>query len=174
MTPFSKFFNSLFCGIMIVRVELNNKTDLRITEDVLSAVFWQTINQLDLPSDLLCHDFEVSVAFVSDNEIAKLNAEYRKKDAPTDILSFAEYPRFEDMGQEKSKTVFLGELIVSPGFMQASAEENGVSFVYEIPYILSHGLLHLFSLQHGARMFGIQDQVAMAMREKIEKIGPLQ
>ena len=151
----------------MIRVELNNKTELHITEAVLQEIFSQTISRLELPEELLGRYFEVSVAFVSDNEIAMLNARYRKKDSPTDILSFAEYPKLKDMCQEKAKEIFLGELIVSPEFMRASAEANSASFRYEVPYILSHGLLHLFSLQHGEKMFGIQDEVAMIMQEKI-------
>ena len=154
-------------GGIKIDVALNNKTDIRISKKFLREIFVQTIETLGLSADLLRHDFEVSVALVGDEEITDLNAKYRKKNVPTDVLSFAEYSSLQEMFQGQDSHIFLGELIVSPEYVRESAVANNVTFAYEIPYILSHGLLHLFAMEHGAEMFGIQDRVAQKLQDTI-------
>lgn len=65
----------------------------------------------------------------------QLNQRYRKKDAPTNVLSFA-YDRKN------------GEVVLCPAVIRRQARDQGVSFVSELLYLLSHGLLHLHGLDH--------------------------
>lgn len=142
-------------------VEFNNETTCRFTAKKLERIFEKTITASSL-AQLAGKDVEISVAFVSGEEIQKLNKQYRGKNQPTDVLSFAEYEH-ADMLMESQENVFLGELIVCPEFVQQSAKERSIAFQDEIVYVLSHGLLHLLGFSHGKKMYAIQQSVVDAL-----------
>jgi probable rRNA maturation factor len=145
---------------MAILVELNNKTDFKITPQILEEIFEKTLKKTDFFANLFKKDFEISVALVENKEIEKINLACRKKNCPTDVLSFAEYENSESILKEKKQKIFLGEIIASIEYIKESAKENGVTFEYEIPYIFSHGMLHLLGLEHSEKMFSIQNEVA--------------
>lgn len=95
---------------------------------------------------------ELSVMFVTAEEIRRLNREFRGKDKPTDILSF-------DPVEEGS----LGELVIALDVIRAQARDHGLTLQDELGYMLLHGILHLLGYDHevsaaGAKkMFAIQD-----------------
>jgi len=107
-------------------VEFNNETHCRFTAKKLETIFKKTIVESSI-AYLADKDIEISVAFVSEEEIRKLNQQYRGKNQPTDVLSFAEYEH-ADMEMEPQQKVFLGELIVCPEYIQQSAKERTISF----------------------------------------------
>lgn len=74
---------------------------------------------------------EVSIAFVSDSEIKKINKQYRHLDKVTDVLSFA--------GEDN----FLGEIIIDFAQIKRQAKEFDKKVKDELIFILVHGLLHL-------------------------------
>ncbi len=108
--------------------------------------------------------FELSLALVSEEEIKTLNRQYRKKNAATDVLSFAEYEGRQALLLENLKTqgseTFLGELIICPAYVKKNALEDGETFDYAMTYIVSHGILHLLGFRHGEKMFALQRAVA--------------
>jgi probable rRNA maturation factor len=80
---------------------------------------------------------EVSLAFVSDAAIRRLNREHRRKDAPTDVLSFpAGEPRF------------LGDIVIAAGVARRQARRAGHAFGVEARVLALHGLLHLLGYDH--------------------------
>jgi probable rRNA maturation factor len=79
----------------------------------------------------------VVVALVSDARIRKLNARYRGKDAPTDVLSFpADEPGF------------LGEVVIASGVARRQALQAGHPIQVELRILALHGLLHLLGYDH--------------------------
>ena len=108
-----------------VMVEINNRTKNKIN---IASV------KLTTEKFLLKHKLskkEVSIAFVGDNEIRKLNKIYRKIDKATDVLSFAgEYD-------------FLGEIVIDYAQIKRQAKEFKKKVDEELIFILIHGLLHL-------------------------------
>ncbi|MEK7097317.1 MAG: rRNA maturation RNase YbeY [Patescibacteria group bacterium] len=82
--------------------------------------------------------YEVSVAFVGDAAIRKLNKAYRGMDKATDILTFA--------GEDK----FLGEIIIDYRQIKRQAKEQGHSAKKELIFILIHGLFHLLGYEDDA------------------------
>lgn len=102
----------------------------------------------------------LDVACVSDDEIAKLNGDYRRKAKPTDILSFGHFEGLTAiLAAPKTGAIDLGQIVLSPDFIARSAEEDGVSWKREFTYVFSHGVLHLVGFDHEERMFEIQDAV---------------
>ncbi|WP_251231349.1 rRNA maturation RNase YbeY [Adlercreutzia aquisgranensis] len=93
---------------------------------------------------------EVSISFVDDDTIARLNADYRGKEGPTDVLSF-ECDGVEDemshaMGE--GMAFELGDVIIAPDVAQRQTKEFGTSFSEEVCLLLVHGLLHLCGYDH--------------------------
>jgi probable rRNA maturation factor len=102
----------------------------------------------------------LSVALVSLEEIQMLNRTYRKKDRPTDVLSFGNFRSKADIAPDAVGDIFLGELVLCPPFIEAAAKEDRVAFEQEMAYIFSHGVFHLLGFRHCPRMFRLQDEIA--------------
>ena len=95
---------------------------------------------------------DFSLHFISDDEIRKLNNEYRGKDEPTDVLTFRildgeEFPSFP--GEERE----LGDIFISPESMRRNAEAFSVSEDEELFRLLLHGILHLQGYDHSTNDF---------------------
>lgn len=96
--------------------------------------------------------FEVDMSFVSDEEIAELNHDYRHKNKPTDVLSFAQW---EDAAQDApffaspgGESLPLGDLVISIETAQRQAAELGHTLSQEIEFLAVHGTLHLLGYDH--------------------------
>ena len=87
---------------------------------------------------------EVTIAFVADAAIKKLNRQFRGKDYATDVLSFpTQHERFE-----KNLKRNLGEVVISLDRAAVQAKENGLTFTNEVEQLILHGLLHLSGYDH--------------------------
>jgi len=80
----------------------------------------------------------LTVVFVSARESQSVNFRYRKKNYPTDVLSFSE---------DDSKRG-LGELVLCPQILERQARELNHSFKKELDYMIIHGFLHLLGYDH--------------------------
>jgi len=86
----------------------------------------------------------VTVAFVSDGAMCKLNRMWRGKRATTDVLSFpAAQAEFE-----KAEGLNLGDVVVSIEQAERQAKEHGLTLENEIAQLILHGLLHLSGYDH--------------------------
>jgi rRNA maturation RNase YbeY len=85
---------------------------------------------------------ELSVALIGNGEMRKLNARYRKKDYPTDVLSF---PAAAGM---PGGLQLLGDVIISVDKAKEQAKERGRSLDEEMTTLLIHGVLHLLGYDH--------------------------
>ncbi|MFI5205911.1 MAG: rRNA maturation RNase YbeY [Candidatus Paceibacterales bacterium] len=81
----------------------------------------------------------VSIAFVMPAEIHKLNKTYRKKDKPTDVLSFEKVSDFKDEAVE---------VIICPAIVREKAKDSKLSLKKELAKILIHGVLHTLGYDH--------------------------
>jgi probable rRNA maturation factor len=79
----------------------------------------------------------VTIAIVPDSRVRRLNREYRRKDAPTDVLSFPS----EELGN-------LGDIVIAAGVARRQAREAGHSLPTELRILALHGLLHLLGYDH--------------------------
>lgn len=108
---------------------------------------------------------EISVRLVDDNEIWKLNKEFRNVDAPTDVLSF---PLGEkgayDLNPETGAKM-LGDIVISMPRAVAQANKYGHSLQREMAFLTVHSMLHLIGYDH---VNGGLD--ALHMREKEEAV----
>lgn len=91
---------------------------------------------------------EVSVMFVNDAEIQKLNREYRNIDSSTDVLSFplGENGVYDINPDTDAK--LLGDIVISIEHAFAQAEEFEHSLQREIAFLAVHSMLHLLGYDH--------------------------
>lgn len=87
-------------------------------------------------------DAELSLALIGNAEMQRLNAKYRKKNYPTDVLSF---PVEESLPQP---TRLLGDVIISVEKAAAQAKERRRSLDEEMITLLIHGIVHLMGYDH--------------------------
>jgi rRNA maturation RNase YbeY len=91
-------------------------------------------------------DAVLTVTFISDRAMRRLNRDYRGIDGPTDVLSFAYH---EDEGKAASdETRHIGDVVISVETAERYARELGLSFDREIEHLLIHGALHLAGYDH--------------------------
>lgn len=111
------------------------------------------------------HSAEISVSFVNNEEIKRLNSFYRHKDIPTDVLSFplGENGHY-DVNPETGADC-LGDIVISMETAVKQADIYGHSLQREIGFLTVHSMLHLLGYDH--EVDGIQ---AVQMREKEERI----
>ncbi|MHA6259459.1 rRNA maturation RNase YbeY [Sporosarcina sp. CAU 1771] len=113
---------------------------------------------------------EVSVTFMTDYEIQKINAEYRGIDKSTDVISFA----LEETSEDEMQIVYdekmprtLGDIIISVETAKAQAVDYGHDLKRELGFLALHGFLHLLGYDHlteedEKRMFGRQNEILTA------------
>lgn len=91
-------------------------------------------------------DAELSVLLTDDDQIQELNALYRKKDKPTDVLAFA--MREGSAPRHPTEPELLGDVIVSIPTARAQARRARRDALDEVTMLLAHGLLHLLGWDH--------------------------
>ncbi len=117
------------------------------------------------------NNFDVNLVLCSNQFIQSLNRQYRRINAPTDVLSFPmeenpendEAPFFEeDLDDEEQKN--LGDIIISAEKALEQAREYGVTEEEELVRLAVHGILHLLGFDHEKskeeekKMFKKQDE----------------
>ncbi|EOL43249.1 rRNA maturation RNase YbeY [Enterococcus caccae] len=129
-------------------------------------------NLLQFAADVLkiTKDTEMSVTFLDNAGIQVINREYRGKDTPTDVISFA----LEDEGEDELPIIFddeteafprnLGDIMISTERAVEQAAEYGHSFERELGFLAVHGFLHLNGYDHmepedEKEMFGLQKEI---------------
>jgi probable rRNA maturation factor len=107
---------------------------------------------------------EISVTFVDNKEIRKLNAQYRNNDSSTDVLSFpmgenGVYDTNMDTGAK-----ILGDVVISVEKAVEQAKAFDHSLQREVGYLTAHSVLHLLGYDHMDNMEKVR------MREKEELV----
>jgi probable rRNA maturation factor len=105
-------------------------------------------------------DAELSVALVDDASIAALNARYRGREGPTDVLSFS---LLEGVHAAR-RGALLGDVVVSLETAERQARRGRRSLDDEVLRLLIHGVLHLLGHDHE------RDDEARAMQAEERRI----
>ncbi len=143
---------------------MNNKTINIFTENIypdweideLKAitvgrnVFNYYLENLFDKSCLSGFDFETitfDILFCDSSKTHQINKEYRNKDYPADIITFAIF------ADDDSKFIFdgdinLGEIIIALDKVKEEAKKKNVSDEYELYFLISHGIMHLLGFDH--------------------------
>ncbi len=109
---------------------------------------WLETMQPDLPP---ASTYELTLRLTEDTEIQALNAQYRHKNQPTDVLAFAALevnsPQLPTQMQ-LSLPLYLGDIVISVETAYRQAQQQGHSLQTELAWLATHGLLHLLGWDH--------------------------
>lgn len=139
-------------------------------EEVASLVINEAIRIEGAPKDC-----EVSLTIVDDEEIRRINKEFRNMDKATDVLSFPAMEFEKDGGFsnaiDATKEVdmdtgclILGDIVISYEHVIAQALDFGHTKKREFAFLIAHSMLHLFGYDH------MEDDERIRMEEKQEVI----
>ncbi len=142
----------------------NNQSQIKIPSGIRLLI--RRCCHAVLISEGFTQDAEVSVSFVSNEEIRSLNKSYRSKDSVTDVLSF---PLTDEDGTREINTetgyVQLGDIVISIETALRQAEIYGHSLTREIGFLTVHSMLHLLGYDH--EKSPLDERI---MREKEESV----
>jgi probable rRNA maturation factor len=129
-------------------VEINNKTRSKV-DLILVRKVAEKFLKLNRKQN-----YNISIAFVGDGVIRKLNKVYRGKDKVTDVLAFTDVSTTtrnvtDGIGDGEKK--FLGEIIINYTQIKRQAKQYGNSVKEELIFVLVHGLLHLLGYDDETR-----------------------
>jgi probable rRNA maturation factor len=90
--------------------------------------------------------WELSILFCDDAFIHSLNNQYRKKDAPTDVLSFEQGTWFQS--EDGTRRFLAGDIVISLETWERNSAAFGVGKNEELKRLILHGILHLSGMDH--------------------------
>lgn len=144
-----------------VRMIVNRQRAVRIRRAVLAEFLVRVHEQCRLPGET------VTVALVSEREIARLNWQFRGKRGPTDVLSFPaldepaarngrhraenpsrKHPAKAVRGFAPAEANYLGDIAIAPAVARRNARRAGRSLQEELCVLILHGVLHLLGYDH--------------------------
>jgi probable rRNA maturation factor len=123
---------------------------------------WLSTLQAELPSQLQSPAYSLGLSLVGDAEITALNADWRGKSGPTDVLAFAAqdddldgaaaFPLLPQDGSDaeswEGEPLELGDIVMSIETAARQASDHGHNLERELLFLASHGLLHLLGWDH--------------------------
>lgn len=136
-------------------------------EQVARTVIEESLDQEGCP-----YEVEIDLLLTTNQEIHKINLEYRDMDRPTDVLSFPlvdyEAPGDFSLAEERETEYFnpetgelmLGDMILSVEKVLEQAEKYNHSVKREFAFLITHSMFHLMGYDH------MEPQEAKIMEEK--------
>lgn len=96
-------------------------------------------------------DAEVTLLFVSEEEMASYNQRFLDREGPTDVLAFPVEDLLPGVVPEtdpQGPPLMLGDVVVAPAYVRRQASNFGVSYEDEMALMVTHGILHLLGYDH--------------------------
>ena len=140
-------------------LQIQNESTVKLKKTPIRSFMLEVLKKLGKER------WEVSVLFTGDAFIQKLNREYRGKDEPTDVLSFAQLDTEESFPAPKDR-FYAGDIVISMETLAKNAEYFNISMNDELKRLLIHGILHLSGMDHENNN---PDQEMLVYQEKILK-----
>ena len=140
-------------------------------EETAKMVINQVLEEEGCP-----YEAEVNLLLTSDEEIHRMNREYREVDRPTDVLSFpqVEYETPADFSWAEEHEVdcfdpdsgelLLGDIVISLDKVKEQAEKYGHGVRREYAFLIAHSVLHLTGYDH------MEDEERQVMEQKQREI----
>jgi probable rRNA maturation factor len=125
----------------VFSVDAGDWLDEATLDQLIADVFRAAEAELGLVAD---YPSEVSLLFADDETIRGINAEWRGKDKPTNVLSFPAFPLRPGMAPKP----LLGDIVLAFETVAREAQAEGKPFSNHLSHLIAHGLLHLFGHDH--------------------------
>jgi probable rRNA maturation factor len=143
---------------------LNKQRKVRLVARPLQEFLRRTQRELKIANS------EITIAFVSDAEMARWNENYRKKKGPTDVLSFpataGASQKFAARANLAKRAVILGDIAIAPETAKRYAKKNGRTLSSEIRVLMLHGVLHLMGYDHESDQ-GQMNRIERKLRRRL-------
>lgn len=121
------------------------------------------------------YESQIELLLTNNDEIRRINSEFRGIDHPTDVLSFpmidyespADFSSLEEDGSNfdpETGELILGDIVISKEKVIAQAEEYGHSVKREFAFLIAHSMLHLLGYDH------MEEEERLVMEEKQRSI----
>ena len=135
-----------------IEYEASKKLDFNY-EELIEKVIMEAIDFEACP-----YESEVNVILTGNDEIQEINKEYRRINAPTDVLSFpmidfqgpADFSMVEDQYEDcfnpETGELLLGDIIISVDKVYEQADNFGHSVIRELAFLVAHSMLHLMAM----------------------------
>ena len=117
----------------LIMIDINNLTNFVVDKKFFTGVAKKVLKGENRSRENL------SIAFVSTEEIQKLNKKYRGKDKSTDVLSFEKISDFKDV---------LSEVVICPQVVKEKSKNSKTTLKKELANVLIHGILHVLGYDH--------------------------
>jgi probable rRNA maturation factor len=137
----------------MVIVQINSKISPLIDAEFITHIASETLAILALENS------EISIVLENNEQIRKLNKDYRGLDEPTDVLSFS----FNELDPDTGSN-YLGDVIISTQKVKKQALDQGHSIKKELVTLIIHGILHLAGYDHSTEkeekeFFDLQNEI---------------
>lgn len=142
----------------MIHFEINQRIGEKIARSWADNIIKNVLTRVGV------NNAEISIAFVNDCEIKKLNKQYRGKNKVTDVLSF-----IYQIPDTKYEIPLNGEIIICYPQAVRQAKGDSHSVKEEIKLLLVHGLLHLCGYDH-EKSLREAERMRGAERTLLEKI----
>lgn len=122
------------------------------------------------------YEAEVNVLLTDDEQIRRINSEFRQIDRATDVLSFpmgdfetpSDFERLEEQSEDyfnpETGELLLGDIVISVDKVAEQAEKYGHSQTRELAFLAAHSMLHLCGYDH------MEEEERLLMEKKQEEI----
>lgn len=108
-----------------------------------------------IKEEILGKDYSLSIAFISKAQSKKINNEYRKKNNPTNILSFP-------------LSKIEGEILICPNVVKTETKKFDKNFQKLLTFLIIHGCLHLKGLEHSKKMEKLEEKYFSKFQKPIK------
>lgn len=130
----------------------NWQLDEKFFIDITKKIFEYYLTQNEVTDTFCLKDYDFTtisfdILYTDSKKTHEINKEYRNKDYPADIITFAIFADSED------KFVFdreinLGEIIIALDKVIEESVKKGTTKEHELAFLISHGIMHLLGFDH--------------------------
>ncbi|MDF2610492.1 MAG: rRNA maturation RNase YbeY [Lachnospiraceae bacterium] len=141
---------------MTLNIEYETEINLNLNyKEIITKVVDMSLDLEQCP-----YEVELNVILTDNQEIQEINRQYRKIDAPTDVLSFplvdykepSDFSGLEEAADDyfnpETGELLLGDIILSVEKVMEQAKEYGHSKERELAFLTAHSMMHLFGYDH--------------------------
>lgn len=126
----------------MVTTYLQNKTRSAFDFSFLEQTVARVLSKYGITDNV-----DIELQIVGSARMRRLNREHRKKDYPTDVLSFPIWPDLPAIKAQRGK-ILLGSIVVCLPVAVRDAKEENISLNEKLDFLVDHSLLHLMGFHH--------------------------